>query len=81
VNRKILLTFALMLVPAIVLSYLASEFTILPFDKKTYHELQEEKNPLFIISMQLISDLGETSIAAVLIGISVAIFAFRCCVE
>jgi len=77
VNRKILLTFALMLLPAIMLSYLASEFAILPFDKKTYHELQEEKNPFFAISMQLISDLGETSIAAVLIGTTMAIFAFR----
>ncbi|MCX6678166.1 MAG: phosphatase PAP2 family protein [Methanothrix sp.] len=77
VNRKIALAFVLMLVPAITLSYLASEFTVLPFDLKSYHELQEEANPLFNILMQWISYLGETVISMALIVITVAIFTLR----
>jgi len=77
VNRKIALAFVLMLVPAITLSYLASEFTVLPFDLKSYHELQEEANPLFNILMQWVSYLGETAISMALTAIIVATFASR----
>ena len=77
VNRKIALAFVLMLVPAITLSYLASEFTVLPFDLKSYHELQEEANPLFNILMQWVSYIGETAISMALTAIIVAIFASR----
>ena len=77
VNRKIALAFVLMLVPAITLSYLASVFTVLPFDLKSYHELQEEANPLFNILMQWVSYLGETAISMSLTAIIVATFASR----
>ena len=77
VNTKIALAFVLMLSSAITLSYLASEFAVLPIDLKSYHELQEETNPLFNILMQGVSDLGETSIATLMIVITVAIFALR----
>ena len=77
VNRKIALAFVLMLVPAITLSYLASVFTVLPFDLKSYHELQEEANPLFNILMQWVSYLGETAISMALTAIIVATFASR----
>jgi membrane-associated phospholipid phosphatase len=77
VNRKIALAFGLMLAFAIVLSYAASKFPVLPFDLEFYHELQEEASPLFNILMQGVSDLGETSIAAALIVVTVAIFALR----
>ncbi|MCX6679270.1 MAG: phosphatase PAP2 family protein [Methanothrix sp.] len=76
-NRKIALAFVLMLVPAITLSYLASVFTVLPFDLKSYHELQEEANPLFNILMQWVSYLGETAISMALTAIIVATFASR----
>ena len=66
-----------MLVPAITLSYLASVFTVLPFDLKSYHELQEEANPLFNILMQWVSYLGETAISMALTAIIVATFASR----
>ena len=66
-----------MLVFAITLSYLASEFTVLPFDLKFYHELQEEANPLFNILMQGVSYLGEPAIAMALIVITAATFALR----
>lgn len=77
VNRKIALAFVLMLAFAILLSYLASEFTVLPFDRKSYHELQEEANPLFNILMQGVSYLGETVISMALIVITVAAFTLR----
>jgi undecaprenyl-diphosphatase len=77
VNRKIALAFILMMVHAIILSFLANEFAVLPFDLKSYHELQEVRNPLFGILMKAISDLGDASIAAVLIAATMTIFALR----
>ncbi|MDD1738285.1 MAG: hypothetical protein LUQ02_01745, partial [Methanothrix sp.] len=76
-NRKIFLAFILMMVPAIILSFLANEFAVLPFDIKSYHELQEVRNPLFGILMKAISNLGDASIAAVLIAATMTIFALR----
>lgn len=66
-----------MLASAIALSYLASEFTVLPFDLKSYHELPEEANPLFSILMEVVSYLGDASIAMALIVMTAATFALR----
>ena len=66
-----------MLASAISLSYLANEFTVLPFDLKSYYELQEEANPLFNILMQGVSYLGETAIAMALVVITAVMFALR----
>lgn len=64
-----------MLASAITLSYLASEFTVLPLDLTLYHELQEEANPLFNILMQGVSYLGEPAISMALIVITATTFA------
>lgn len=66
-----------MLIFAIVLSYAASKFTVLPFDLKSYHELQEEANPMFSTLMHMVSYLGETTVAVALTIIAMAIFALR----
>jgi len=76
-NRKIALIFLLLLALAIALSYAASKFTVLPFDLKSYHELQEEASPPFNILMQTVSYLGETAVAVALITIAVLTFALR----
>ena len=76
-NRKIALIFLLLLALAIVLSYAASKFTVLPFDLKSYHELQEEASPPFKVLMQTVSYLGETAVAVALTTIAVSIFALR----
>jgi undecaprenyl-diphosphatase len=77
VNKEIAKSFVLMLVLAISISYAASKFTVLPFDQKSYHELQEKASPAFSISMQMISYLGEAKIAATLTIIAMAVFALR----
>jgi hypothetical protein len=76
-SRKIALAFLLLLAFAVPLSYLASQFTVLPFDLKSYHELQEEASPFFNILMQGVSYLGETAIAMAIIVITMATFALR----
>ncbi len=76
-NREIAKAFVLMLIFAIVLSYAASKFTVLPFDLKSYHELREEASPIFGTLMQMVSYLGETTAAATLTIIAMAIFALR----
>lgn len=76
-NREIAKAFVLMLIFAIVLSYAASKFTVLPFDLKSYHELQEEASPIFDTLMQMVSYLGETTAAATLTIIAIVIFALR----
>jgi undecaprenyl-diphosphatase len=65
------------LVFAISLSYAASRFPVLPFDLKSYEELQEEANPLFNILMQGVSYLGELAIAIALTAIAMVTFAIR----
>jgi undecaprenyl-diphosphatase len=77
VNKEIVKAFVLMLVFAIVLSYAASKFTVLPFDLKSYHELQEETSPMFSTLMHMVSYLGETTVAVALTIIAMAIFALR----
>lgn len=76
-NKKIAIAFALMLAFAIALSYAASKFTVLPFDLKSYYELQEEANPLFSMLMQMVSYLGDIAIAMTLTVLAAAIFALR----
>jgi membrane-associated phospholipid phosphatase len=62
---------------AISLSYAANRFPVLPFDLKSYEELQEEANPLFNILMQGVSYLGELAIAIALTAIAIVTFAIR----
>lgn len=76
-NRKIALAFVLMIAIAISLSYAASRFPVLPFDLKSYQELQEQASPLFDSLMKGVSALGELPIAMALIVIAVATFALR----
>jgi len=76
-NRKIARAFMLMLAFAMLLSYAASRFQVLPFDQKSYEELQEEASPLFDILMKGVSYLGELSIATTLIVIAMLTFAAR----
>jgi len=76
-NRKIARAFMLMLAFAMLLSYSASRFQVLPFDQKSYEELQEEASPLFDILMKGVSYLGELSIAATLTVIAMLTFAAR----
>ncbi len=76
-NRKIVFALVLMLAFAISLSYAASRFPVLPFDLKSYQELQEQASPLFGGLMKGVSALGELPIAMALTAIAVATFALR----
>ncbi len=62
-----------MLACAIALSFTAHIFAVFPFDLKISHELQEEKNPVFALSMQGVSAIGDTWIGIVIV---VAVSAF-----
>lgn len=77
VNRKFVLVFALLLSFAIVLSYAASKYPVLPLDIKSYQELREEASPFFDMSMQGVSYLGETSMALALTVVATMAFALR----
>ncbi|HWQ19053.1 MAG TPA: phosphatase PAP2 family protein [Methanotrichaceae archaeon] len=76
-NRTIALAFMLLLTLAIALSCAAEKLTVLPFDQKSYHELQEQAGPFFDKLMQGISYLGEPAAAMGLIAMAAAIFALR----
>ena len=76
-NRKIALVFVIMLAFAILLSYAAAKFPVLPLDLKTYEELKEQANPLFDRLMTWVSDLGEVTIAMALTAIAMVTFAVR----
>ena len=76
-NRKIALVFVIMLAFAILLSYAAAKFPVLPLDLKTYEELKEQANPLFDILMKWVSDLGEVAIALALTAIAIVTFAVK----
>ncbi len=67
----------ILLISAIILSYAASKFTVLPFDMKSYYELQEEAGPVFSAIMQFVSYIGEAKIAFGLVIIATAIFVLR----
>jgi len=77
VNRNIVLTFVLLILLALLLSYAAGRFPILPFDMKSYEELQEQASPHFDELMRWISALGELSIAMALTAIALLTFALR----
>jgi membrane-associated phospholipid phosphatase len=76
-NRKFVLAFAPLVAFAVVLSYAASIFPVLPLDLKSYHEVQEEASPLFNELMKIVSYLGEASMATALTVIAVVTFALR----
>ena len=76
-NKKIAFAFLLMLAFAISLSYAASRLPVLPFDLKSYQELQEQASPMFGGLMKGVSALGELPIAMGLTAIAVATFALR----
>ena len=67
----------LLLLLALLLSYAAARFPILPFDMKSYEELQEQASPHFDELMRWISTLGELSIAMALTAIAMLAFALR----
>jgi undecaprenyl-diphosphatase len=66
-----------MLAFAILLSYAAAKFPVLPLDLKTYEELKEQANPLFDLLMKWVSDLGELAIAIALTAIAMVTLAVR----
>ena len=76
-NRKIAILFVIMLAFAISLSYAAARFPVLPFDLKSYEELQEQASPLFNRLMQGVSDLGDQAFAVALTTIAMVTFALR----
>ena len=72
-DQRIITAFFLILACAIALSFFAHIFAVFPFDLKISHELQEEKNPVFALSMQGVSAIGDTWIGIVIV---VAVSAF-----
>jgi membrane-associated phospholipid phosphatase len=76
-NRDLALIFALLLLLALLLTYAAVRFPVLPFDSKSYEELQEQASPLFDGLMRGVSALGELAIAMTLTAIAMLIFAIR----
>ncbi len=76
-NRKIAIVFVIMLAFAILLSYAAARFPVLPFDLKSYEELQEQASPLFDRLMKGVSDLGDQAFAVALTAIAMVTFALR----
>lgn len=77
VNRKFVLVFVLLLSSAIVLTYAASKYPVLPLDIKSYQEMQEEASPFFDMLMKGVSYLGETSMALALTVVAMMTFALR----
>lgn len=77
VNQKTALVFGVLLIAAIILSYAANRFTVLPLDLRSYYELQEQTSPLFGMLMQGVSFLGEPVAATILVILAIAIFAIR----
>jgi membrane-associated phospholipid phosphatase len=76
-NKDIALAFVLLLLSALLLTYAAARFPVLPFDLKSYEELQEQANPLFDELMRGVSALGKVAIAVVLTAIAMLTFAIR----
>jgi membrane-associated phospholipid phosphatase len=77
VNRSIAIAFVLLLSFAILLSYAASRFQVLPFDLKSNEELQEQASPLFDSLMRVVSAIGDSAIAMTLTAIAMLTFAMR----
>lgn len=76
-NRKIAIVFVFMLALAILLTYAAARFPVLPFDQKSYEELKEQANPLFDRLMKWVSELGDLAFAVALTTIAMMTFALR----
>jgi membrane-associated phospholipid phosphatase len=76
-NRNIAIAFLLLLIFALLLSYAAFLFPVLPFDLKFSEELQEQASPLFDSLMKGVSALGDFAIAATLVAIAMLTFALR----
>jgi undecaprenyl-diphosphatase len=77
VNRNIAFAFVLLLLFALLLTYAAARFPVLPFDLRSYEELKEQANPLFDMLMNWVSDLGELAFAMALTAIAMLTFAIR----
>jgi len=77
VDRKIAFVFVMMLAFAILLSYAAAKFPVLPLDLKAYEELKEQASPLFDRLMEFVSAIGEMAIAMALTAIAIVTFAVR----
>jgi membrane-associated phospholipid phosphatase len=77
VNRSIAIAFVLLLIFALLLSYAAFLYPVLPFDLLSSEELQEQASPLFDSLMKGVSALGDFAIAATLIAIAMLTFALR----
>jgi len=76
-DRKPTAFIILMIACAVALSVAAHFFSVFPFDLKISQELKEEQNPVFALTMQWVSVLGETWIEAVLAGTGIAICMIR----
>ena len=76
-DRKIAFVFVMMLAFAILLSYAAAKFPVLPLDLKAYEELKEQASPLFDRLMEFVSAIGEMAIAMALTAIAIVTFAVR----
>jgi membrane-associated phospholipid phosphatase len=76
-DRRLKTLFFLMLASAIALSLAAHFFVVFPFDLKITHELQEEKNPVFVLVMQGVSAIGEFWVGIVLVGAVSAFYLVR----
>lgn len=76
-NRNIAFAFVLLLLFALLLTYAAARFPVLPFDLRSYEELKEQANPLFDMLMNWVSDLGELAFAMALTAIAMLTFAIR----
>jgi len=77
VNRNIAVAFVVLLLFALLLTYVAARFPVLPFDLKSYEEMKEHASPLFDMLMNWVSAPGEIAFAMALNAIAMLIFALR----
>jgi membrane-associated phospholipid phosphatase len=76
-NRNITLAFVFLILFALLLTYAAALFPVLPFDLKSYEEIQEQASPLFDELMIWVSALGDLTIAVALTAIAMLTYAMR----
>lgn len=76
-NRNIQVAFVVLLLFALLLTYAAARFPVLPFDLKSYEEVKEHASPLFDMLMNWVSAPGEVAFALALNAIAMLIFALR----
>jgi membrane-associated phospholipid phosphatase len=77
VTKNIAIAFMLLLLLALLITYGAARFPVLPFDLKSYEELKEQASPLFDELMIWVSALGELAIAVMLTAIAMLTYAIR----